>query len=567
MPAKKKNYVRIGEKYRDGVLSGKIDAGIYVILACQRQRDDLKKGVKGFTFNHDAANKFCHFAEQLPIVKGGKGNIILKPWACFVFTTIFGWVDDEGNRRYRNANIYVPKKNAKSTFAAVVALYGLMAEGEKGAEIYSAATKKDQAKIVWDIARAMVDQTPLLRKHFGCDANNYVIFHPRSNSKFIPLSKDRQGSNDGYDVHMGIIDEIHALVGKSGAAMYEIVERGTIARTNSLILGITTAGGNLSGVGWDKCQYGKKLLEKKIKDEGTFFIFYGVDDEDVEKHREELFTKAKYWKKANPNWDFINEKNFRNLATKAKNSVSEQAGFMTKHLNVFIGSTSPWINMLRWDALARDFEIDDFKGCGALIGVDLATKKDICSAAILIFGEDGKKKLITRHYINEERAKKENNARYWQWVQDGDLIETPGGITDYRFIEADILEICKKLDVEDVIFDPHQAAYIETNLDDAGIEVSEWPQTMQYMSEPSKIFDEWITTGEIEHDNNQVMNWMVSNTQLYKGPHDQQKPVKESKDSENKIDGVVATIFTVGRHSLITEDEDVDDVSDLIDFG
>lgn len=560
-------YIKHAEQYIDDVLSGTVPAGKYVKLACQRQKDDLKNGVNGFYFSESHANKICYFLEQLPIVKGGNGNIILKPWACFVFTTIFGWVNDSGNRRFRTANIYVPKKNAKSTFAAGVALFGMLADGEKGAEIYSAATRKDQAKIVWDIAKKMVDQTPSLQEFFGIETSKYSIWHENSGSTFVPLSRERDGKNDGYDVHMGIIDEIHALVGSTGAAMYDIVDRGTIARKNSLILGITTAGGNLSGIGYEKCQYGKKLLDKKIKDESVFFVYYGVDDDDIKNHKESLFTDEYYWKKANPNWDFIDADNFRNQAVKAQNSIREQAGFMTKHLNVFIGSTTPWINALEWDSCAADLSIEKFKGCSCLIGADLATRKDICSLGILIYGHDGKKYLITRHYLNSKAASQENNAMYYEWAQSGDLIVTPGDTTDYRFIEADILKISKKLNVMDVIFDPHQAAFLEINIQDHGIEVSEWPQTMNMMSEPSKIFESWVSSSEITHDNNAVMNWMVSNTQIYHGPHDQIKPVKESKNSENKIDGVVASIFTVGRHSLTGTDDTVDDVSDLISFG
>lgn len=557
-------YVNKALQYIDDVLSGEIPAGKYVKLACQRQRDDLKNGVDGFEFSEKHANKICYFLEQLPIVKGGKGNIILKPWACFIFTTIFGWVNAEGNRRYRTANIYVPKKNAKSTFAAGVALFGLVADGEKGAEIYSAATRKDQAKIVWEIAKKMVDQTPALRAHFGIETSKYSIWHESSGSSFLPLSRERDGKNDGYDVHMGIIDEIHALVGATGAAMYDIVDRGTIARKNSLILGITTAGGNLSGIGYEKCQYGQKLLDGKIQDESMFFIYYGVDDDDIQNHKEELFNDEYYWKKANPNWDFIDSANFKNQAIKAQNSIREQAGFMTKHLNVFIGSTTPWINQLEWNGCGSEFTIDDFAGCECLLGLDLATKKDICSLAVLIYGHDGKKYLLTRHYINSKTATQENNAMYYEWVQTGDLIATPGNITDYSFIEADILEISKKLVVKDAIFDPHQAAFIETKLQDNGIEVSEWPQTMNMMSEPSKVFESWIINKEITHDNNKVMNWMIGNTQLYHGPHDQIKPVKEDKNSPNKIDGVVATIFAVGRHSLIQDEIQEGDFNEYI---
>jgi len=563
----KKNYVRICDQYIEDVLSGKQPAGRYVKAACQRQKDDLKNGVSGFEFSKKHANKICYFLETLPIVKGGKGNIILKPWACFIFCTIFGWVNEFGNRRFRTANIYVPKKNAKSTFAAGVALFGMVADGELGAEVYSAATKRDQAKIVWDIAKKMVDRTPALRKHFGIETSIQSIMQERSGSFFKPLSREKDGSNDGYDVHIGIIDEIHALVGKNGAAMYDIVDRGTIARKNSLILGITTAGGNLSGVGFQKCKYGKRLLDGEIQDESTFFIFYGIDDEDLRDHKERLFTDSYFWKKANPNWFFIDEQNFRNQAIKAQNSISEQPGFLTKHLNVFMNSTTPWINMLDWDRCQQKFEIEDFAGCECLIGADLATRKDICSLAILITDRTGKKRLVTRHYVNSKTASEENNAMYYEWVQKGHLIATPGDITDYAFIEAEILKISKMLVVKDVIFDPHQAAFLETKIQDHDIEVSEWPQTMNMMSEPSKVFEAWVIAGEIIHDGNEVMNWMVANTQLYHGPHDQQKPVKESKDSENKIDGVIATIFTVGRHELIAEDDDVYDPYDLIDFG
>lgn len=290
------DYCGEAERYAAQVVSGHIPACEWVRLACQRQIDDrARPQSKEFywTFNRERANDICWFIEKLPHVKGrwSSKTIVLEPWQCFFLTTIFGWVDEDGYRRFRKALIVIPRKNAKSTIAAGVGLYLLALDGEPGAEVYSAATTRDQAKIVWgEYARKMVQQTPRLRERYGIEPLAHSITVESEGSFFKPLSRDAD-SLEGLNVHGAIIDELHA---HGTREVFDVLDDATGSRKQPLIFIISTEGDNAAGVFAEQVEYGQQVLRGKHEDESYFAIHYTIDADDD-------WVAPSSWRKANPN--------------------------------------------------------------------------------------------------------------------------------------------------------------------------------------------------------------------------------------------------------------------------
>ena len=254
----KRDYCRIAQGYVKDVLSGKIPACKLIKAACQRQLDDLARAKKNdekfpYYFDEDKANRICRFTELMPHIKGYWGNplIVLAPWQCFFLSTVFGWKNRvTGFRRFRFVYVEVPRKNAKSTISSGVGFYMLAADGEGGAECYSAATTKEQARIVFSAAKGMAKHrlTRGFRKKFGVDPGAHAISVVETSSTFTALSSDSK-TLDGLNVHFGCIDELHA---NKTREVFDVIETGTGARTQSLLWAITTAGSNRTGVCYEQ---------------------------------------------------------------------------------------------------------------------------------------------------------------------------------------------------------------------------------------------------------------------------------------------------------------------------
>ena len=234
-----KDYVAIAMEYANGVLSGDIPACKWVQLACHRQLNDLKReGTAEFPywFEPQLANRVCQFIELLPHVKGEwartRQRLELAPWQIFRLTTVFGWINSEGYRRFKAAYSEIPRKNGKSSETSGVGLYLLTADGEPGAEVYSAATTRDQAKITWKDAKQMVDRTPGLQARFGVKTSSHTVYVDSTNSVFRSLSRDQGGNHDGLNVHGGLIDELHAHKTRE---IFDVIETGTGARLQPLL--------------------------------------------------------------------------------------------------------------------------------------------------------------------------------------------------------------------------------------------------------------------------------------------------------------------------------------------
>jgi phage terminase large subunit-like protein len=365
--------------YAQMVVDGEIPNCTFVKQACQRQLDDLEryKNHSLFYFDQDLAGKVCRYIERLPHVKGPKAKaqelIKLEPWQCFILTTVFGWYrKDTGGRRYRRVYIEVPRGNAKSTLSSGVGLYCLSADGEEGAEVYSAATKRDQAKIVFGDARQMLRKRPDFASKLGLVVNQNDLVHVKTNSKFVPLSRD-YGSMDGLNVHLSIIDELHA---HKDRGIYDVLETGAGKRHSSLLWNITTAGTDTSGICYEQRSYVVKLLSRVVEDDSYFGIIFTIDEDDE-------WTDPACWQKANPNWNVsVMPESFGQLATKAMQLPSAQSNFKTKHLNIWCQAETPWLDLKFWDR-CYDPEMNERAlidgGASCFGGLDLAATTDLAA--------------------------------------------------------------------------------------------------------------------------------------------------------------------------------------------
>lgn len=528
---------KAADKYAHDVVSGKQAAGRWIIAACKRHLDDLEKQKdESFKFYFDSAKaeKAIKFVELMPHTKGKwalkKETLKLEPWQKFFVANVFGWCKKKnGYRRFRRAQLWVPRKNGKSALAAAIGNYMLTADGEYGAEVYSGATTEKQAMEVFRPAQIMVRKTPALREAFNVEVNASNMCIVDSGSKFEPIVGN---PGDGSSPHCAIIDEYHEH--KDDRAV-DTMETGMGAREQPLLLMITTAGDNISGPCYASQLDAQKMLEGAVKDDTTFALIYGVDPG-------EDWKSVRAMKKANPNYGVsVNEDFLKDQLAKAKNSPRKQSAYQTKHLNIWVGSKDAFYNLDKWNNCAADIKIEDYYGSRAYIGLDLASKVDIAALEILIETDNGYAHF-SKHYLPYEAAQLEH---YIGWMREGHLEVTDGEIIDFSEIEADIMDVCSKFEVAEVAYDPFQATMLATRLIEAGVPVVEMGATVKNFSEPMKELDALIRDKRIVHNGNPVFTWMLSNVTGKIDKKDNVFPNKERP--ENKIDGPVALIMALGR--------------------
>lgn len=538
-------------RYIKGVLDGTIATCKWVKLACQRQVDDLADDSFPFTFDVDSANRVVKFAEALPHIKGSKfagKKLEMGDWQCFILTTVFGWVDDNGYRRFKTAYIEVPRKNGKSTMSAPVALYLLSADGEPGAEVYSAATTRDQAKIVWADAKHMVDRSAGLRSALNVETSAHSIFIKTSASAFKALSKDNNGNLDGLNIHGAIIDELH---GHPNRALWDVIETGTGARAQPLIWAITTAGSNRAGICYEQQSYVRKILDG-VHDDPTYFgVIYSIDEGD------DPFDPS-IWAKANPNYGIsVSPDDLARKALKAQQMASAQNNFLTKHLNVWVNADTAWMSMQYWDKCADEsLDESDFLGDDCVVSCDLATKIDVAAKVKLFWRNiDGERHYYAfgKYYLPEEAAEDGRNTYYQGWAIENRLVLTPGNVTDFSIIEDDLRDDARRFNVLNAGFDPWQASALIQNLQRDGLPVLEYRQTVQNMSEPMKELEALVLQGRFHFDGDPVLTWMISNVVCHTDAKENIYPRKERP--ENKIDGAVALIAALGMALVNNDDE------------
>lgn len=537
----KPNYFEISCRYARGVLSGRIPACSLVKKACERQLDDLDRYGDGkrFIYDAEAGDRICWFIEHLTHVKGELAGqeIKLEPWQVFILHTTFSWKTTEGIRRFRRVYIEVPRGNGKSSLSSGVALFCLCGDREPGAEVYSFATTRDQAKIVFGDAKEMARQNSKLKRAFDLQVLATSLYVPKTNSYF--QAKSAEGSTlDGLNTHLAVIDELHA---HKTRAVYDVVETSLGKRRNSLMWVITTAGFDTAGICYEVRSFVKQILNKEAQDESQFGIIYGLDEGDD-------WTSEEALQKANPNWGVsVRPEIITSLQAKAIARPSVANNFKTKHLDVWCSAASSWMDMPAWNLCRRSIALSDFEGFDCYMGLDLGAKNDL-TAKVLVFPVEENGRLnyyvFGTYYAPRAALLKSGNSQYDGWETLGYLKVTEGAVTDFNQIEADILEDCSRFRVKSVAYDPWQATQLATRLSDNDVPMVEYRNTVQNMSDPMKWLEALVQDKRLIHEGDPALTWMMGNVVAKRDFKDNVFPRKEVY--ENKIDGAVALIMALG---------------------
>lgn len=537
----KPNYFEISCRYARGVLSGRIPACSLVKKACERQLDDLDRYGDGkrFIYDAEAGDRICWFIEHLTHVKGELAGqeIKLEPWQVFILHTTFSWKTTEGIRRFRRVYIEVPRGNGKSSLSSGVALFCLCGDREPGAEVYSFATTRDQAKIVFGDAKEMARQNPKLKRAFDLQVLATSLYVPKTNSYF--QAKSAEGSTlDGLNTHLAVIDELHA---HKTRAVYDVVETSLGKRRNSLMWVITTAGFDTAGICYEVRSFVKQILNKEAQDESQFGIIYGLEEGDD-------WTSEEALQKANPNWGVsVRPEIITSLQAKAIARPSAANNFKTKHLDVWCSAASSWMDMPAWNLCRRSIALSDFEGFDCYMGLDLGAKNDL-TAKVLVFPVEENGRLnyyvFGTYYAPRAALLKSGNSQYDGWETLGYLKVTEGAVTDFNQIEADILEDCSRFRVKSVAYDPWQATQLATRLSDNDVPMVEYRNTVQNMSDPMKWLEALVQDKRLIHEGDPALTWMMGNVVAKRDFKDNVFPRKEVY--ENKIDGAVALIMALG---------------------
>ena len=539
-------FVATANRYIEDVLAGRIPACKWVKAACQRQKDDLhrwRSATAPYRFDVEKASRVCEFIELLPHIKGPLAGecIKLEPWQIFILTTVFGWVKPDGKRRFRRGYAEIPRGNAKSTLSSGVALYMLVADGEGGAEVYSLATTRDQARIVFGDAQAMARKRLEMMKALGVKVDAHNINVLRTASKFEALSSE--GSTlDGLNIHFGCVDELHAHKTRE---VYDVVETGTGKRDQSLLWVITTAGSNRAGICYEVRTFVTRLLDKVFEDDTQFGIIFGLDDGDD-------WTTEAALIKANPNWGVsVRPEVLLPLQAKAMQLPSAANNFKTKHLNEWVNADTSWMDMRAWDdGGRRKLSLDEFEGQQCWVGIDLASKVDIAAMLILFRDQkvDGGFVAFGKYYLPEAAAYESDNSQYAGWARADHLTVTPGNVIDFDWIENDLRCLVPRFELKAVAFDPFQATQFSTHMMAEGMPMVEVRPTVLNFSEPMKTLEALVLERKFAHGGDPVLTWMVSNVVCHRDQKDNIYPRKER--AENKIDGVVALLMALNRALL-----------------
>lgn len=551
--ARPAGFIARAERYARDVLKGKVLACEWVRLACKRHLDDLERAKKkAWPYKFDAAKavRACEFIELMPHTKGKWARdgltLALEDWQVFKTVVLMGWVrKKDGMRRFRRAFILEPRKNGKSAWAAALALYFMVADGEFGAEVYPGATTEKQAWEVFRPARLMALRSPDLSAHFHIEVNASNLHTLSDGSRMEPIIGK---PGDGSSPSLAITDEYHEHADDS---QVEAMVTGMGAREQPLHLVITTAGDNIGGPCYEAQLESQKVLQGVIENDELFAIMFTIDKND------DPFTVAAL-RKANPNFDVSVSADFLMARLKeAMGNARLQGRFKTKHLNMWVGSRSGAFNVKSWIDCGREgLTLEDFRGHSCIIGVDLSSKTDLAAIEILIpLGEYTPGEEIAprfarfgRYYLPRDTIDKPENERYQGWRDQGILREADGAIIDYDDIFEDILDVARVhgLEIDGIGADPSRATHLMTRLMAEGLNVVEIPQTAQNLSEPMKTMDAMMLTGSYDHDGDPIMTWAVSNTTNKPDRRERWYPNKESV--ENKIDPVVAHLNALAVH-------------------
>lgn len=524
-----------GHDYAQQILAKKIAANKYIRGACERYMADVANQEATFYFDPDAAEKYLRLVQKFQHVEGHWPTKLIKyePWQCWVYMNIMGFrMKDTGFRRFRVAHLEVARGNAKSTCASQMALYFLALDNPNGNYISTVATKREQARIVLDSARAMAMKNTSFLRATGTEVMAHTITHKKSNSMVRALSSDH-GSLDGLKDVLAICDELHAMA----RAVFEVISSGMSKRKDSLLMCITTAGSDTNSVGYFQTQFAKKISTGEFQDDSFFAAVYTLDEEDD-------WADESCWIKANPNLNVsVDLESLRAKVEKALITPSDVANIRIKHMNQWISEANAFFDLKAWDACEdRTLKLENFIGDPVKIGLDLASHVDITSIGY-VFKEGDMYYLLEKSFLPEDTVAQKKNPFYDTCVAAGELIVTKGAAINHEFIKENILKSSKDFRVGEVYYDPWNCEAIAQELASESVEVVKFPMNVANFSEPMKRLDALLRQGKIRHNGSSLLRWCVGNVVAKIDHNDNVFPRKSHE--KMKIDPVIALLMAL----------------------
>lgn len=530
---KKPNDMKRLESYVDSVMSGALPSCKMVRLAVQRWLNDLERD--DLYFDETRFLKFCKFSRQFKHYKGPLAGKAFEPedWQLFVFANVIGLHRTGGRRKYRLGDIYLPRKNGKTFIASIFALWFLLMDGEAGAEVYTAALDQEQAKLCYDAARVLVQNSifsPLVKV-----MNSRVKMEGvKNNSVCKPLSKDTK-NKDGLNIHAAVCDERHAW---PNTEMLDVIKTGMGARPNPFVLSISTAGVDVSNPYFADIEaYKDELLGVKPMEDDHFFLLYTPDDGDD-------WESEDTWLKVNPNLGVSLDWNYmRSTYDEAKTrGGSYIVSFQTKNLNLWVDAPKVWVPDEDVAACNNTFNESQLIGEDCYVGIDLASKNDICATALFF------PKYMYFKFLFVLPADKIQNRSdrvdYRAWKEQGWIEQCPGKVLDEAWYMERLHQILADYNVKCIAYDPWGMWDLKTKFGKYEDTLMEYQQGIRYMSVPTKRLESEILKHQVNFGGNPVFRWMMRNVVVYIDPNANVKLDKAK--SRNKIDGVVAAVDAVG---------------------
>lgn len=546
-----KEYLELLESYIDDVLSGEIVANTAVVEAVDRHLDDLDRIETDpsfpFFFDEGLAAWACGVLETFPHIKGRWAGTLLElePWQIFIVASLFGWVRPDGTRRFRKSSLYVARKNAKSTLAAAIGNLMFGPDGEPGAEVYAGATNKKQAHEVFGPARLMAKQTPGYVQEFGIEVAATSLSRMGDASKWEPIIGK---PGDGASPHCGIVDEFHE---HKTSVVVDTFITGMGARTQPLLLIISTAGESIEGPCFDDVLDCRELLSGAFDDEEHFAIIFEADAEDE-------WGSDIALEKANPNLDVSVSLDFLEARRQeALRNPRKASRYKTKHLNLWVTAKDAFYDLDKWMQLGDSaLSLKHFAGRQCFVGVDVASKIDLTALQFIFpIGDDLEEPeswiSIGRYYVPDAQLEEKKNEHYRKWEAAGHLIATDGDMIDLPRIRDELVDLSSVFEIRAVGYDPHQATMFVTELQDEGVPCVEVRQTVLALSDPMKETDALIRAGRIRHDGNPCMVWQMGNVVAKEDAKENVYPRKLRK--EKKIDGPLAQIIAFALTNMEIE--------------
>jgi len=564
-PVAERDFLTVANNYaRDAIadVDGERNCKWIRLAASRYLKDRARATEKGapFKFSPKQAREVCSFIEQLPHVEGkwDTPTIVLHPAHVFFLVNLFGFRNPDGTRRYTSALFAVARKNAKSTLAAAVLLYCLCYEPEPGPQVITAATTGDQARIIFNIARRMVEQTQDLREAFNLEVFASAIVSWQAGGNFKPINA-HASTQDGLNPSHVALDEIHA---HKNHDLLNVLQSASGARLNALWLYTTTEGYETPGPWPEMRHYAHQILNGILEADHFFALIYALDDQIGElgqpgyRAADDDFDASK-WQKANPLMDVnpILEREITKAAADAKQMPGRHAEFKIKRLNRQAAAANTWLNIERWKRCNGPVDLGFLEGKACWAGIDGAATTDIM-AFRLVWRVEGVVYTWGRRWVPVEavaQRTERGTVPYAGWVAAGLISQLPGNVIDYAIVERDILELAHRFKPKIIAYDPWGIRDLLNRLIAAQLPLQEFRQgTKSYhpaMQETERLY----LSGKLRHAGDPVLNWCASNVTPRRDENLNMAP--DRKRSADKIDDACALFMAVGVMGVPAEPE------------